>query len=131
MKESKKLKTNLPEVHILGDLEDVKNLVAGVNKKKTIVVFQDGEQSSFYLEVDGEIQMILPDDITELEQEYRLIFFSFFPSRKRTEPVIEEKTDPVEPEKHNKKDTKEKKIKEKKDHETKKVKKRKHHRKEE
>jgi hypothetical protein len=130
MKESKKRKINLPEVHILGDLEDVKNLVAGVNKKKTIVVFQDGEQGSYYLEVDGKIQMILHDDITELEKEYRLIFFSFFPGRKKVEPVAEEQTLTEEAEKHGEKDHAKKKIKEKKDHKAKKDKKIKHHQKE-
>jgi len=131
MKESKKRKINLPEVHILGDLEDVKNLVSGVNKKKTIVVFQDGEQGSYFLEIEREIQMILPDDVTELEKEYRLIFFSFFPSRKRNEPLVEEITVPEEPEKQNRIDKEEKKDKEKKDHKAKKDKKIKHHRKDE
>jgi hypothetical protein len=90
MKESKKQKKSIPEVHILGDLQGIKMLVAGVNKKKTLVIFQDGEEGSYYLEVDGEIQMILKDDISELEKEYKLIFFTFFPSRKKTEPPIEE-----------------------------------------
>jgi len=103
MKESKKQKKNLPEVHIIGDLQDIKNLVSGVNKKKTIVVFQDGEEGSYYLEIDGKIQMILKDDITELEKEYKLIYFSFFPSRKKTEPVIEEEPASEEQDKNKKK----------------------------
>jgi hypothetical protein len=130
MKKNKKQKQILPEVHVLGDLEDVKNLVSGVNKKKTIVVFQDGEQGSYFLEIEGEIQMILPADITELEKEYRLIFFSFFPSRKRNEPHAEEKIVTDEPENQQETDKEEKKVKEKKDHKGKKEKKeknRKHH----
>jgi hypothetical protein len=108
MKTSKKVKKILPEVHILGDLENVKNLVAGVNKKKTIVVFRDGEQGNLYLEVEGEIQQILQDDITELEKEYYLIFFSFFPSLKKPEPIIEENTETDVQEKDRKKDKKKK-----------------------
>jgi|WetSurMetagenome_2_1015567.scaffolds.fasta_scaffold1159134_1 hypothetical protein len=129
MKKSKKQKQILPEVHVLGDLQDVKNLVSGVNKKKTIVVFQDKEQGSYFLEIEGEIQMILPADITELEKEYRLIFFYFFPSRKRNETLVEEKTVPEEPEKQKKTDKEAKEVKEKKDHKAKKDQKIKHHRK--
>jgi hypothetical protein len=98
MKATKKQKKILPEVHILGDLQDVKNLISGVNKKKTLVIFQDGEQESFYLEIEGKFQQILQTDITLLEKEYRLIFFSFFPGRKKVDPLTEEKPEEQEPE---------------------------------
>ena len=109
MKTITKQKKTLPEVHILGDLQDVKNLIAGVNKKKSLVIFQDEEQDSFYLEIEGKFQQILQTDITLLEKEYRLIFFSFFPSRKKVEPIIEEPAETIKEEK------KEKKVKEKKE----------------
>ena len=85
-------------MHILGDLEDVKNLVSGVNRKKTIVIFRDGDQEIFYLESEGEFKIILPNDIAYLEKKYRLIFFSFFPSRKKVEELAEEKPVMQEPE---------------------------------
>ena len=91
MSNSKKDKKDLPEVHILGDLNDVKNLVSGVNKKKTIVVFKDGEEGSFYLEVNGKIQKISDNDLAELQKEYRLIHFSFFPGLKKVEELTETK----------------------------------------
>ena len=90
MKKSKKSKTILPQVHILGDLKDVANLVTAVNKKKAIVLFHDAEQDSFYLEIAGEIQEIRQKDISRLEKDYKLILFSFFPSRKKVEPSVEE-----------------------------------------
>lgn len=94
----KKLIKGLPEVHILGDLKDVKKLISGVNRKKTLVLFQDGEEGSFYLESEGKLQPILQKGINHLAKEYRLIFFSFFPGRKKSEPIIEEQPESVKPE---------------------------------
>ncbi|MEI7983104.1 MAG: hypothetical protein WCI71_15750 [Bacteroidota bacterium] len=90
MKTRKKLKKILPEVQIIGDLEDVKNLISAVNKKRAVVIFHDGEQGLNYAEIDGEIQVVLQDELLLLETDYRLIFFDFFPGRKRTRPPAEE-----------------------------------------
>ncbi len=90
MKSIRKSKKNLPQVHILGDLQDVKNLVSAVNKKRTIVLFHDGEQDLFYLEIDDEIREIRQKDISRLEKDYKLIIFSFFPSRKNVQQLKEE-----------------------------------------
>jgi hypothetical protein len=100
----KKLLKGLPEVHILGDLKDVKELITGVNRKKTLVIFQDGDEGSFYLEIENKFQPILQKDINQLAKEYRLIFFSFFPSRKKVEPIIEEQPEPIKTEKKEKKE---------------------------
>ena len=116
MKATKKQKRALPEVHILGDLEDVKALVERVNKKKTLVIFHDREQEDFYLEIEGEFQEIRQKDIAQLEKKYSLVFFSFFPGRrkpaaakKKEIAVTEPETEPVaEKEKENKKEKKEK-----------------------
>jgi hypothetical protein len=99
MKANKKQKKALPEVHILGDLQDVKKLVSGVNKKKTIVVFKDGDEGSIYLEIEGKFQQIQLKDLKYLEKEYKLIYFSFFPSRKKVEPAKVEKLKPAKVEK--------------------------------
>jgi hypothetical protein len=90
MKKAKKQEKTLPEVHILGDLQDVKNLISGVNKKKTIVIFQDGEHGSFYLEIEGKFQPVLQKDLKHLAKKYRLIYFSFFPGRKNMVKVVED-----------------------------------------
>ncbi len=89
MKKTKKQKKSLPEVHILGDLQDVKFLIEGLNKKKTIVIFHDGEQNTLYLEIEGKFQPIHTKDIKHLKKEYKLIYFSFFPSQKKIEPEAE------------------------------------------
>ena len=104
-------KVILPEVHILGDLEDVKNLVSGINKKNVILIFQDGDQGLFYLTGKKKIKLIGQKDITKLEKKFQTIFLSFFPSRKKVEPVTEEKPEePVSvPETDNKKMKKEEK----------------------
>ena len=99
MKTTKKQKKSLPEVHILGDLQDVKALISGLNKKKTIVVFLDGEQNSLYLEIEGKFQPIHEKDIKQLKKEYKLIYFSFYPSQKKSEPVMEAKPEAQEPDK--------------------------------
>jgi len=114
MKTIKKQKKILPEVHILGDLEDAKILVSGINKKKTLIVFKDGEQGILYSEIEGEINQIAQEEIAIMEKDHRLIFFSFFPSQKKVIPVIEESPVVQEPEKEEKKDEeckKEKKVK--------------------
>jgi hypothetical protein len=95
----KKQIKDLPEVHIHGDLKDVKKLIEGVNKKKTLVIFKDGDEGAVYLEIEGKFRPILQKDIDKLKKDYRLIYFSFFPSLKKAEPVAEEKIVPVEPEK--------------------------------
>lgn len=86
----KKLIKGLPEVHILGDLKNVKKLVSAVNRKKTLVIFQDGDEGTFYIQVDGKFRTILQKDVNHLAKDYRLIFFSFFPSRKKAESVAED-----------------------------------------
>jgi hypothetical protein len=111
IKMKKMKKVNLPEVHILGDLEDVKKLVAGISRKNVILMFQDSDQGLFYLVGKKKIKLIEQKDITKLEKKFQVIFLSFFPSRKKVEPVIEETpAEPVSaPEKEEKKKKKEKK----------------------
>jgi hypothetical protein len=72
-------------VHVLGDLEDVKNLVKGVNKKKTVVIFRDGDTGLLYTDIEGDIQQVPVELISNLEKDYRFIYFDFFPGRKREE----------------------------------------------
>lgn len=98
MKTKKKEKMVFPEVHILGDLQDVKRLIKGLNRKKTIVIFQDGEQGSIFLEIEGKFQSIHVKDIKYLEKEYKLIYFSFFPGRKQVESSMDEKPEVTESE---------------------------------
>ncbi|MFZ4520287.1 MAG: hypothetical protein ACOYNC_01200 [Bacteroidales bacterium] len=109
----KKQIKGLPEVHILGDMEDVIKLISGLNKKKTLVIFQDGDDGLFYLEMEGKFQEVVQKDLNHLAKEYRLIFFTFFPSRKKVEPSKEEEPELIKPE------TKEKKEKVKKKEEPK------------
>ena len=92
MKKSKESKKNLPQVHILGDLKDVKNLVSAVNKKRSLVLFHNGDQDSFYLEIEDKIRKIHQKQIARLEKDYKLIIFSFFPSRKKDELLTEEES---------------------------------------
>ena len=40
MKDKKKHKKHIPEVHVLGDLADVKKLIEVVSKKKSVVIFR-------------------------------------------------------------------------------------------
>jgi hypothetical protein len=117
MKPAKKQKTILPEVIIHGDLQDLNNLVKALNKKKVIVIFRDEEQGTMHLRIERKIQQILQEDIKSLEKDYKLIYFSFYPSRKKAEPVVEVKPEeglPIneeKPEKVAKKGKKEKKEK--------------------
>ncbi len=61
----------------------------------------------------GKIEQILPDDVVMLEKEFRIIYFSFFPGRKKVapdaEPVVVSAT-PSQPEAKKKKAGKEKKA---------------------
>ncbi|MEI6173957.1 MAG: hypothetical protein WCR01_09405 [Bacteroidota bacterium] len=95
MKKEKKM--TLPEVQILGDLKDVKNLIRSIEKKKSLVIFVNGEQESFYVETDGKIELISQKGIKRLEKKFKLIFFSFFPSRKKTKPVLNESVEASAP----------------------------------
>ena len=110
MKADKKPKKILPEVHILGDLQDAKNLLSVIRKKKRIMIFRDGELDTFYTGVKGEIKQISQNEITNLEKDHRLVFFSFFPGRKKAEPLMEIKPDVLKPEKTEKKIEVKKKV---------------------
>lgn len=113
MKKEKKPRHVMPEVHILGDVEDVLALVKGLNKKNVIVVFKNEDQGTFHLEMKGKIEEILPDDITMLEKEFKIVYFSFFPGRKRVIAQVEpELNAPVlaDPEGKKKKAAKEKRV---------------------
>ncbi len=92
MKTSKESKKSLPQVHILGDLKDVKNLVSAVNKKRSLVLFHDGDQDSFFLEIEDKIRKIRQKEIARMEKDYKLIIFSFFPSHKKDEPLTEDES---------------------------------------
>jgi len=114
-----KNKKGLPEVSIHGDLRDVKKLVSGVGKKKSLVVFRDSEHDLYYLESKGKVKEIEKEDLKKLEKKLRLIIFQFFPSAKQAEKEHEETTvvaadKPVEeekPVKGKKKEKKEGKVK--------------------
>ncbi len=90
MKIGKKQKLPLPEVQIHGDLEDVRNLVKSVSKKKTIVIFRDAEKGQHYAEVKGEIQQFPVDLISNMSSDYRFIYFDFYPEKKRPAPAGEQ-----------------------------------------
>jgi hypothetical protein len=97
MKKQKKPLVTLPEVRILGDLQDIKNLIKAVNKKRSVVVFRDTEQEQHYAEIEGKMQQIPMDLIANLGKEYRFIYFDFSPVRKKTEPAPEPLPEPVTP----------------------------------
>jgi hypothetical protein len=104
-------------VHILGDFEDVNNLVSGINKKNVIVIFQDADQGLFYFKGKKKFKLIEQKEMTKLEKKFQFLILSIFPSRKKVEPLTKEKPEvPVAiPEKAEKKEKKEKKpIKEEK-----------------
>jgi hypothetical protein len=114
MKANKKQKKILPEVHVLGDLEEASRLFSNISKKKTMVVFRDAEQGTFYSGMKRELKEIHPEDIHKLEKDHRLVFVSFFPDQKNAEPPVEEKTGSPEPEQEEVKDeksAKDKKVK--------------------
>ena len=90
MKTRKELTKSLPQVQILGDLKDVKNLVSAVNKKRSLVLFHDGDNDLFYLEIEDKIRKIRQKDIARLEKDYKLILFSFFPGLKKVDPIQDE-----------------------------------------
>lgn len=90
MKNKKKYKKSLPGVHIQGDLEDVKKLVEVVSKKKSVVIFRNGNDGTCYADIEKIMVEYSKTDITRLEKDFRIIYFDFFPESKPvvTEPVV-------------------------------------------
>ena len=80
----------LPEVHILGDQEDVNNLFSGIARKNVVLIFQDGDQGLFYLKGKKKFKLIGQKEMTKMEKKFQLLIVSFFPSRKKVEPLTEE-----------------------------------------
>jgi hypothetical protein len=120
MKKNKKQQPTVPMVHVMGDLQDVKKLVRLVNKKKTLVIFRNGEDATLYAEVEDEMMQFAQADITRLQKIYRIIYFDFFPGGKKGAEIqikgeIDEKI-PSQEDKSvvNEKAEKKKEIKEKK-----------------
>ena len=95
MKNKKKQKKSVPEVHIQGDLEDVKKLVEVVSKKKSVVIFRNGNNGTCYADIEKIMVEYSKTDLTRLEKDFRIIYFDFFPVNKteNLEPV--EKPVPV------------------------------------
>lgn len=89
MKKQKKTVKVLPEVKIFGDIKAIKNLIKFVNKKKSVVVFRDKEQGQHYAEIEDKLQLIPLDLISNLEKEYRFIYFDFFPTHEKAESAPE------------------------------------------
>ena len=108
MSSEKKEKKMIAEVHVLGDLKDVAKLVDLVNRKKTLVIFRNGEDGALYAEVERSIIRYSYEDVAKFKKEYKIIYFDFFPSQKKTE-VAKEKVEKPEGEKN--KEKKEKKGK--------------------
>jgi len=84
MKSKKKAPLVAPEVHILGDMDDVMTLIRILNKKKTVVIFRDPVAGAHYAEIDGDVELFPPEMIASLEKEYRFVYFDFFPARKKS-----------------------------------------------
>jgi len=95
MKNKKKHNKSVPDVHIQGDLEDVKKLVEVVSKKKSVVIFRNGNDGTCYADIEKIMVEYSKTDLTRLEKDFRIIYFDFFPVKKteNTEPV--EKPVPV------------------------------------
>jgi len=90
MKHKKKHNKSVPQVHIQGDLEDVKKLVEAVSKKKSVVIFRNGNDGTCYADIEKIMVEYSKTDLTRLEKDFRIIYFDFFPENKTsvTEPVI-------------------------------------------
>ena len=97
MKSKKKLKKSIPEVHIQGDLEDVKKLVNVVSKKKSVVIFRNGNEGTCYAEIEKIMVPYSLRDITRLEKDFRIIYFDFFPLNKPVQKEPEKKTTEAKP----------------------------------
>ncbi|GEM_PF-1099142 len=97
MKNKKKHKKSVPDVHIQGDLEDVKKLVDIVSKKKSVVIFRNGSDGTCYADIEKIMVEYSETDITRLKKDFRIIYFDFFPGNKpvKVEPVIKSVTKPV------------------------------------
>jgi hypothetical protein len=97
MKSKSKQQTNLPEVHILGDLKSVEYLIKTLNKKKTFVLFRDGDTGACFTEIDGKIRELSDKKVAKLIKNERVVFLDFFSGGKKSEPIAEELIAVVEP----------------------------------
>jgi hypothetical protein len=95
MKKEKKSVAQLPEVQIMGDLEDVSTLLKAISKKRGLVLFRDAEKNISHAEVEGSIQEISEDEIKVLQKDFRFIYFDFFPGKKKVAIVDAPVEEPV------------------------------------
>jgi hypothetical protein len=93
MKDKKKHKKAVPKVHVFGDLEDVKKLVEVVSKKKSVVIFRNGDNGTCYADVEKVMVEYTKTDIVRLEKDFRVIYFDFFPEKRSAKPA--DKKNPV------------------------------------
>jgi hypothetical protein len=85
MKTDKKKTTFIPDVHILGDLKDVRKLIKLANKKKNLVIYRNGETGTQYANSGKKMLECSDKDIAKLSKDHRLIYFDFFPGSKEME----------------------------------------------
>jgi len=95
MKNKKKHNKSVPDVHIQGDLEDVKKLVEVVSKKKSVVIFRNGDDGTCYADIEKIMVEYSKTDITRLEKDFRIIYFDFFPVKKSAIPEPVKKPVPI------------------------------------
>ena len=93
MKPNKQPKIDLAEVKINGDLKDIKKLISSIKKKKTLLIFKDVDQGSYYSMIENKIKAIKADDLTRLEKKHQLVTLSFFPGKKKMKPIDTDKVD--------------------------------------
>ncbi len=99
MKTKKKAITPVPQVQISGDLEEIKQLIKVLNKKKTVVLFRDMESGIHYAEIDKKIDQFPTELIHNLKKDYRFVYFDFFPSRKMSEqPIVDKPLETIDSE---------------------------------
>ena len=102
-----------PDLHIHGDLADASSLIAQLSRKKTVIVYRNGEDGSLFTSGKKEPVKRSAEELTEMNKSQRLLYADFFPSRKKVIPAATE-TPEIPALEEEKKKVKEKKKGEKK-----------------
>ena len=90
MKNKKKETVVTTDLHIHGDLADASSLIAQLSRKKTIIVYRNGEDGSLFTSDKKKPVQRSVEELTEMYKSQRMVYADFFPSRKKVAPTVTE-----------------------------------------
>ncbi len=87
---NKKQKIIIPDVHVRGNLQDARNFISFLGKKKSMIILKEEGNETYFSQKKRKIKQIGQEEIDILQKDHKLIFVSFLPDQKPEESIAAE-----------------------------------------